>query len=157
MTFWLLSKVRSNRFTDDKQRPPKFRLAVAFAPLFPQKVEHIFIKRRLPQKATLLCLLLNNGIDTLNFSFYDIYYSLSKRVSLLCTIYTHIQNHRSFPIHHHKEECDIKVAMRTTLLPIFSKRSSFSIRVYYDRRNKKFYFTYFSSSLYSNISPGWMI
>ena len=36
----IASKVRSNRFTDDKRRPPKFRLAVAFAPLFPQKVEH---------------------------------------------------------------------------------------------------------------------
>lgn len=60
-----------------------------------------------------------------NFSFYYIYYSLSKRVSLLCTICTHIQNHRSFLIHHHKEECDIKVAMCTKLLPIFSKRFSY--------------------------------
>ena len=35
----IASKVRSIRFTDDKWRPRKFRLAVAFAPLFPQKVD----------------------------------------------------------------------------------------------------------------------
>ena len=35
----IASKVRSIRFTDDKGRPHKFRLAVAFAPLFPQKVD----------------------------------------------------------------------------------------------------------------------
>ena len=94
--------------------------------------------------------------DTLNISFYYIYYSLSKRVSLLCTICTHIQNHRSLPIHHHKEECDIKVALRTTLLPIFSKRFSYTCYMCYSTYcTYNTYFTYTSSSLYSSISPGW--